>query len=158
MDGYVPIGSLIVAALAVFVGPIASYIVTKKQITSFIAASHWQVVAPMRQAWINNLREMLSDFFVDVLLYYRLLSHEKSDPEKLHNIIKSEYQIKLMLNPQEEDHQELEKLIHKLVFCLECNNQNGIDFDALYKEVINRSRVILKREWNRVKEYIIVNQ
>jgi len=158
MSGYVAVGSLIVAALAVFVGPVLSYIVTKKQITSFLAASHWQVVAPMRQAWINNLREMLSDFFGNVLLYYRSLLLEQSDPEKFQNIIKSEYQIKLMLNPQEDDHQELEKLIHSLVFLLECNNQNGKDFDALYKEVIARSRVILKREWNRVKEHIITNQ
>ena len=91
----IPVLSLIVTALAVFFGPIISLKIAKQQIRTSLVASHWQVIAPMRQAWINNLREILSDLFSGVLLYYRSLLDKKTDPEALHYLIKLEYRIKL---------------------------------------------------------------
>jgi hypothetical protein len=56
----IPILSLVVAALAVFVGPIISWRIAKRQVTANFATSNKQIIAPMRQAWINNLRDLLS--------------------------------------------------------------------------------------------------
>ena len=64
--------SLIVAALAVAVAPLVSWLTTKRQInTSFALArdqmhtsletANKQITAPMRQAWINKLRELLAE-------------------------------------------------------------------------------------------------
>jgi len=65
MDQVIPILSLVVAALAVFVGPLVSWFVAKRQVGSSLAltdkqiraslgaATNKQIIAPMRQAWIN---------------------------------------------------------------------------------------------------------
>jgi uncharacterized protein YneF (UPF0154 family) len=71
MERFIPILSLLIAAIAVFVGPAISVYIAKRQIraSSEIAneqirmtlkASSKQITAPMRQAWINCLRNLLA--------------------------------------------------------------------------------------------------
>jgi len=68
MERAIPILSLVVAALAVFVGPAISLRIAKRQIRassalannqlrSALDAGNKQITAPMRQAWINSLRD-----------------------------------------------------------------------------------------------------
>jgi uncharacterized Tic20 family protein len=61
MKEIIPILSLITAILAVFVGPLISWRITKRQIASSLKAANKQIVAPMRQAWINSLRDMIAE-------------------------------------------------------------------------------------------------
>jgi hypothetical protein len=61
MKEIIPILSLITAILAVFVGPLISLRITKRQIASSLNAANKQIVAPMRQAWINSLRDMIAE-------------------------------------------------------------------------------------------------
>lgn len=61
MNDSIPVLSLIVAALAVFVGPIISWRVAKRQIESSSAVANKQIIAPMRQAWINSLRDAMAE-------------------------------------------------------------------------------------------------
>ena len=66
-----------------------------------------------------------------------------------------ESKIKLMLNPNEEDHQKLEWMIHEMMQALERGDEKGRqDFIATHPEVIKLSRLVFKREWNRVKDNI----
>jgi hypothetical protein len=49
---------LVVAALAVFVGPVISWYAAKRQLTSSLAVANKQIVAPMRQAWIKEVPQL----------------------------------------------------------------------------------------------------
>lgn len=61
--------SLIVAILAVFIGPIISLRIARRQVCSSLEIANKQVIAPMRQAWINNLRDLISELTSSALHY-----------------------------------------------------------------------------------------
>jgi hypothetical protein len=67
-----PIISLIVAALAVFLGPLISWAIAKRHTSSFeknlllqtetsLKIANKKIIAPMRQAWINQLRDLIAE-------------------------------------------------------------------------------------------------
>lgn len=149
MTELIPILSLCVAALAVFVGPFVTVFVTKRQIASSLEIANRQIVAPMRQAWINSLRDLLAELAGDTLHYHLTGYEDRSEPE-YRRLALLEHKISLMLNPLEADHQKLEALIRSLVSCLERQEQ----FPGLHQGVVEQSRRILKTEWNRVRESI----
>lgn len=153
MKDLIPVLSLIVAALAVFVGPIISYIVAKRQIASSLAVSHKQIIAPMRQVWINNLRDLLAELTSRTLHYFCAGFEEREDSE-YQQLTLLEHRIQLMLNPQEDDHRQLEQLIRKMISSLGRGKDGDDDFYASHTAVIQLSRKVLKREWNVVKQKI----
>ena len=59
-----------------------------------------------------------------------------------------------MLNPLEDHHKQLEQLIRQMVSALERGRESEGEFVKAHPAVMNFSRQILKREWNRVKERI----
>lgn len=153
MDNVIPILSLIVAGLAVFFGPIISYIVVKRQIASSLASYHKQIIAPMRQAWINNLRDLLAELSGKSLHYFCSGFEEREDCE-YQELTLLEHRIQLMLNAKEEDHNQLEKLIRSMISSLDRGKEGDECFRKSHTEVMELSRRILKREWNVVKEKI----
>ena len=153
MSESIAVLSLIVAGVAVFVGPIISFIVAKRQIASSLATSHKQIIAPMRQAWINSLRDLLAEFTSKALHYHVAGFEERKDSEYQHLTL-LEHRTQLMLNPAEDDHIELEHVIRKMISSLEKGKEGDEDFRKSHTEVMALSRRILKREWNVVKETI----
>lgn len=160
----IPTLSLIVAALAVFVGPIISWSIAKRQISaasllardqirSSLEASNKQIIAPMRQAWINNLRDVLSELTSSSLHYYVSGFEDRAEKE-YQRVTLLESKVKLMLNAKEDDHQRLEVLIRKMVAAIQYEKGKKDEFPDLHTEVVALSRIILKREWDRVKEPI----
>jgi len=156
--------SLIVAALAVFVGPIISWSIAKHQIRaasllasdqirSSLEASNKQIIAPMRQIWINNLREVLSELTSSALHYYRSGFEDRTEKE-YQRVSLLESKVKFMLNAKEDDHQRLEALIAKMIAAIQYEKGKTDEFPALHTEVVALSRGVLKREWDRVKEPI----
>jgi len=59
-----------------------------------------------------------------------------------------------MLNPKEDDHNELETQTRKMIASLEGGKESDKDFRKSHTETMAVSRRILKREWNVVKEKI----
>ena len=117
----IPTLSLIVAALAVFVGPIISWSIAQRQIRassalasdqirSSLEASNKQIIAPMRQTWINNLRDLLAELTSSALHYY-VAGFEDRTEEEYQRVSLLESKVRLMLNAKEDDHQRLETLI-----------------------------------------------
>ncbi len=160
----IPTLSLLVAALAVFVGPIASWSITKRQIRassklvsdqilSSLEASNKQIIAPMRQAWINNLRDLLAELISCALHYYVAGFEDRTDME-YQRISLLESKVILMLNAEEDDHQHLQKLVREMINAIEYKKGQKSLFPDLHNEVTVLSRVILKREWDRIKEPI----
>lgn len=160
----IPTLSLFVAALAVFVGPIISWSIAKRQIRaasllardqirSSLEASNKQIIAPMRQAWINNLRDVLSELTSSALHYY-VSGFEDRTEKEYQRVTLLESKVWLMLNAKEDDHQRLEVLIRKMIAAIQYEKGKEDEFPDLHIEVVALSRTILKREWDRVKEPI----
>ena len=153
MDQAIPILSLVVAALAVFVGPIISWHVSKWQLRSSLDIANKQIVAPMRQAWINSLRDVLSELMSSALHYY-VSGYEDRDDKEYHRIELLNYKVKLMLNPRESDHKKLESLIDQMIGALSQGRASEEEFENSHKAALELSRKIFKREWSRVKDQI----
>ncbi len=160
----IPLLSLIVAAIAVFVGPSISWRIAKRQIQassdlasnqirSSLEASNKQIIAPMRQAWINSLRDLLAEL-TSIALHYYVAGYEDRNDEEYQRVTLLESKIKLMLNAKEEDHIRLENLIRRMVAAIQYDSQKKDEFPEIHTEVVALSRSILKREWDRVKEPI----
>src|SRR5688572_28614420 len=98
MDKAIPVLSLVVAALAVVVGPLISWFIAKRQLASSPEVANKQIVAPMRQAWINNLRDLLAELISSALHYYVAGSEERTD-EVYRRLTLIEHKVAMMLNP-----------------------------------------------------------
>ena len=151
MDAYISIMSLIVTALAVVVGPMVSWKIAKRQISSSLETSNKGIIGPMRQAWIDKLRELLAEFTSDTLHYWEAGFDDRKETE-YRRLALLETQIQLMLNPNETDHQRLECLMHRMVHDLSTGRGQNSEYPNLHPEMIALSRRILKREWDRVKK------
>jgi hypothetical protein len=153
MKDLIPILSLVVAILAVFIGPIISWKIAKRQITSSLKTASKQIVAPMRQTWINSIRDLIAEISSSALHYYQA-GYENRKDEEYKRLIELENKISLMLNFKEDDHKKLHDLIRKLLDSLALGKEGDNIFITIHPEVLALSRDILKREWNRVKEDI----
>ena len=151
----VAILSLIVAALAVVVGPTVSFIIARRQLRASLEASNKQITAPMRQAWINKLRELLAELTSSALHYYVAGFEDRTDKE-YQRVTLLQAQIQLMLNSSEDDHRRLEALIERMVNEIQHEKAKKDEFPGVHTEVIALSRTILKREWDRVKKPMVV--
>ena len=127
----------------------ASAALAHDQLRSSLEASNKQITAPMRQAWINKLRELLAELASSALHYY-VAGYEDRTDEEYQRVTLLEINIQLMLNPNEDDHQQLEVLMRSMVTSI--GQQRSDEFPVLHTKVIALSRRILKREWDRVKE------
>jgi hypothetical protein len=153
MDNAIPILSLVVAALAVFVGPFVSWFVVKRQLASSLEVANKQIIAPMRQAWINNLRDLLAEL-TSSALHYHVAGFEERTDEEYRRVTLLEHKVAMMLNLLEDDHKRLEELIRQMVSALERGREGEADFTNVHRAVMDLSRQIFKREWNRVRDRI----
>ncbi len=153
MENVIPVLSLIVAALAVFVGPLISVRVAKHQVRSSLAVASRQITDPMRQAWINTLRDLLSELCSSAHHYFVTGIEDRQD-EEYRRLTYLETKIQLMLNAKEDDHIQLQETMRELIASLESGKDGESAFAAAESKIIDLSRQVLKREWNRVKEPI----
>jgi hypothetical protein len=152
----------------VFISPLVSFFISRRQIRnslernqrqtdSSLAVANKQIVAPMRQKWINDLRDLIAELASDSLHYFRA-GHDFEGYKNFQRLTFLESKIQLMLNPNEEDHQKLEWMIAEMLKALQSGGEQGrADFIATHPEVMKFSRQVFKREWNRVKENIEIS-
>ena len=62
--------------------------------------------------------------------------------------------IHLMLNPNEDDHQQLGALIGRMISSIEYERRRPDEFQQIHTEVMTLSMIVLRREWNVAKEPI----
>ncbi|MBI5888078.1 MAG: hypothetical protein HZB82_05125 [Deltaproteobacteria bacterium] len=153
MQETIPILSLITTILAVIFGPIISWKIAKRQITSSLKAANKQIVAPMRQAWINSLRDLIAEISSSALHYYQTGFEDRKD-EEYKRLTELEGKISLMLNFREDDHKKLHDFIRNMLNSLDRGKEGNNTFVEIHPKVLALCREILKREWNRVKEDI----
>lgn len=153
MRDAVPILSLVIALLAVFFGPILSWLAARRQTTTSLAVANKQITAPMRQAWINSLRELTADLTSRALHYFVAGYEDRSDAEYQHLTL-LEHKIALMLNEAEPDHQQFEQSIRNMIASLARGKVADAAFTQAYDQTRALARSIFKREWNRIKDPI----
>ncbi|MCG6410112.1 hypothetical protein K6U17_12825 [Vibrio fluvialis] len=144
--------SAVTAFVAVVVGPLVSIVVAKKQINA-------SVVSTNRHTWINRLRDELATL---VGIVHHLPNAHANGSVSTNDAI-AEYGrfaekfqvIKLLINPKETDHQELIRLIEsadkKLIESINKKQANASEFEAAGQRIVAQSQIVLKREWERVK-------
>ena len=137
-----------------------------------VTLSKEQKVSEFRQAWIDALREDLASFLSSARAFARAMDARKvhgsetTDPakklftlEKLGEIrlaaAETFYRIKLRLNPDEEEHKELLRLLGQAIAdqnaVLQSDGADKRDVLAAVDRAAEFAQPILKAEWNRVK-------
>jgi len=108
-------------------------------------------VIQARQLWINALRDTLSTFISRAEFIVITEDGNKKD-EAYQIMVESQYKIELLLNPLEEDHNNINLLLEEIRnIIFEDVIDEGL-FDARISELLNHSKRVLKREWNVVKK------
>ncbi len=143
--------SLAVALLAVIVGPFVSWKIANKQIELSSRTSRQQMLGPMRQAWINELRELISEVASSCLYYWQAGFEDRSETE-YKRITDIEHKIQLMINPGEEEHKLLVSQIRAMIESLSKGKDGDKTFIESYETVMKTGKDVLKKEWNVVKE------
>ncbi len=142
----VPILALFVSLAAVIVGPIVTFKVAKRQI-----------VSPIRQKWIDELRELMSEFLVEceklVILGEGggILNKENVNEQLFKRMLYLEQKLTLMLNPEEQDHKDLRMIVSRITDEVNHGVINFPEFGGKAYEATTISQKILKQEWQRVK-------
>jgi hypothetical protein len=150
-----PVLSLVVAALAVFFGPFVSWFVAKKQIEASIRVSNKQVIAPIRQAWINELRILLAELTGKCAHYWAAGYEDREDAEYQH-ITELVSKLTLYINPTEQDHISLLEKVKEMESAISSGGSTENDklFWSAHEASVKLGQTILKREWERVKNEI----
>jgi hypothetical protein len=149
----IPVLSLIIAAMAVFFGPFITLYIGRKQIELSRRIASKQIVAPMRQAWINELRGKLAELSSSALHYFNAGFEDRKD-EEYKRLTQVEAEITLLINPAEKDHQELVKAIRIMMLALARGLDDVDNFIEAHQTTKSLGQKIFKAEWNRVKDDI----
>jgi len=142
----------ITALCSVVLGPLVSLWVAQKQ-------AGVSVLSGNRQAWINTLRDHISEFLAILAVVHAgewSDRTEKEYDEELKRLMLVGSKIRLMLNPKEEDHERLSGLLTEAFGTVRARAKdeklNGGTGAKLAAEIVPLAQSILKREWERVKQ------
>jgi hypothetical protein len=137
-----------VALISLILSPFVSFRIAGKQIRA-------NVVSLSRQKWIDALRDDISELLTlaaDLALLEHRLARAFDIPRdvELKRIATQrarllDLRIRLRLNPREQDHEELRRMIDSLL-----RTERPVD-DLLPEGITTASQAIFKREWERVK-------
>jgi hypothetical protein len=166
-----------IALLAVIFGPVITWKLTSRQISESRAIedrrradsrlddeqrrhderqfANKQIVAPMRQAWINKLRENIATL-LQAAFQVAYGPGPSPDVPNFVRVVETMAQIELSLNLNEEDHRALLDLLSKLVTkCVDNpgspNPSHWVAFWQEQRAIRKAAAAVLKREWDRVK-------
>jgi hypothetical protein len=143
--------ALLVAALAVFVGPFVQMWIAKRQVRATVLSAN-------RQRWIDSLRSQIAEFLAALVTLNAVRSGalDLSPTEysaKLEQFRLRQFTIRLMLNPSEKDHQRLDEILREGLTLVTspkpCLMQD--DLAKVLDAIDSIARPVLKREWERVK-------
>lgn len=139
MKNWIPILSLLVALATVFFGPLISARIAKRS-----------MLGPMRQKWINDLRDLLSEISGSCLHYWQAGYEDRTD-EEYKRITDLTHQVIFHLNPKDDEHNKLIDVIRRLESSLSKGKDADSEFFSAYEELLAQGRKVLKAEWEVVK-------
>lgn len=150
--------------VAVIISPIVTFAVLKRQTRTTLEIARVQITADVvsanRQQWINTLRDTVAELLALLGASSHASSQQAMDNKQvyqanlrnglLHN------KILLLLNPNEQDHSDLMKLLTEILQAAVIMQRNlspaNIEaFTVIESRIVALMQAILKREWERVK-------
>jgi hypothetical protein len=125
----------------------AAHAAAQLQIESAQTVARQQLNTPMREAWIGQLRDKLSEFMAtNLLISYGI----GKSPVQLTNITTLRYEISYMLNPFDNEQRLLGNAIDEL---LKANRKKDKQrYQVASKAVHNLACLILRSEWGTVSQ------
>ena len=151
------------ALVASIAGPFVTLAVAKRNFNA-------TVISANRQKWIEALRDMLAELislFVAALVvktkWKRRRAHDRWDHgraaldaepallDKVQRMVHTQAKIRLLLNPNEADHQRLYQAIDTAGKRLQSEDALESETEADIEAITTLAQAILKREWLRVK-------
>ena len=146
------------ALVASIVGPLVTLTVAKRQINASVLSAN-------RQKWIESLRDMLAEFISLLVAALVVRSRWRAawnkgrgavedDPPllaKLERLVLTQSKIRLLLNPNEGDHQHLYEAINTAIKRLQAEASPDDETERDIENITKLAQTILKREWQRVK-------
>jgi len=146
------------ALVASIVGPVVTLVVSKRQFSASVLSAN-------RQKWIESLRDLLAEGIS--LLIAALIVRERwkdkwnkgrgavaADPallEKVQRLALAQAKVRLMINPQEDDHLHLHQAIMVSIKRLQSEDALESETEDDIEVISKLAQSILKREWQRVK-------
>ena len=146
------------ALVASIAGPFVTLIVAKRNFNATVLSAN-------RQKWIESLRETLAELIS--LLMTALVVKEKwkgnwhggrgaliAEPallDKLQRMVLVQTKMRLLLNPNEGDHQRLYQSLDAARKRLQSEESQESETEADIEAITTLAQAILKREWLRVK-------
>ena len=148
----VAVVAAITALFAVLLGPLVSIWVAQRQIRVTVLSAN-------RQTWINTLRDLIAEYIsISALVHAGDWSSrtEVEFDQKLERLALLNAKIRLMLNPNEPDHERLGTLLGDLLLTMggrasAANKRDSQKARTIHNELLPLSQSVLKREWERVK-------
>ena len=145
------IASIVAAVTALVAVAVAPFVT--------IRASKTQMLGPMRQAWINSLRDTVAEYTAKVDAGIPQSSAVLASDDSLRHAAQRErlehqqqvYQLKskiaLLINPKESNHVELVRLAESAYASYLAGQNSSVSIRAL----LDHTQTVLKTEWNVVK-------
>src|SRR5262245_38694017 len=159
MDPFViSLVSACTALVASIVGPLVTLAVAKRQFNA-------NVLSANRQKWIETLRDLLAEL-ISQLVSVLVVKHQwqgkwnqgldaiAANPGlmgKLERIVLVQWKIRLLINPNEPDHQALYAAIDTAFKRLQTDSAKDGETEADIENITRLAQTILKNEWQRVK-------
>ncbi|GIK81141.1 MAG: hypothetical protein KJZ73_11740 [Pseudorhodoplanes sp.] len=154
--------SALTALAAVIIGPVVTYKIAKKQLFA-------NVVSQNRIRWVEALREDIAAFVAAYARHITLFNqyadmsddHEKKiaiakEKDAIdHEVSKRRMILRLKLNPEEDSHAELLRLLDESILHAEqcaAGDRPTLTIREMARSVVTVSRKILKHEWDRAKK------
>jgi hypothetical protein len=146
----IPVLSLAIALLAVFVGPFVSWLITKRQIESAQRLANKQIAAPLQIAWANELRKLLAEFCTTGWLITR---HPHPDVVRAEStrLMQVGHEIIVMLNPNQKSHSLLMKAIDETAYALKDTKQDSERHSNATKQLMGLAQAVIQEEYVRVR-------
>ncbi len=142
---------LVVAVLIPLVSAASAAASSRYSTTRALKTEHRKIhlegtlkIAEFRQAWINNLRDVMAEF-----QSYGVLPG--SDPMKEREFYRLGTRIELLMNPKDPDYSALQNQLYAF---MRSADGNMLDKFRNNPEYVSLCQKILKREWDRLRRDI----
>jgi hypothetical protein len=152
MNTEIAVLSLIVALLSVILAPLVSLAIARRSNEHAMRVARKNLVSPMRQKWIDSVRDAVAEVTSQVWYYY--VAGADGHPKGVEIITKIHFlerRLRLLLNPTEEDHKKLTALLQQAIAIVEFKRPSEEEMAKLDSEITACAQKIFKSEWERVK-------
>jgi hypothetical protein len=140
----------IVAIFAAVVGPVVTYTVTMRQLQVQLTVAKAQVISPMRQAWINKLRERIAVFSALTSLIIVFKNSGTEHRKDVREMYELSQEILLLLHVGEPEHDLIALKVTELLKCT--TSDNKADIGQIQRELRKITQKVLHDEWGITKK------